>query len=717
MNLIKSTWQNANLRHWVGILGLMALSVFGMNGYHHMGTGLTALLNLLKPAAFDGTVLPIQRVPDWTHLTQAEYTANYKDLPLDKFLNEVPLYNNSDFTFPSSSLVWGNASHNKIRNTKITYPVAYTGDYTLEDTGEGSGSHPAVDIKVLKDTPIHNVANGVVAQSGYSASWGNYVVVKYANVPAPNQAQLTDMYCTYAHMSGAPFVQEGEVLVKNQVIGEVGDTGTATTHHLHFQCDTTEAPWHPYWPFTTAEASKAGYGFFEAVNAGLGLDNLYAYTYNPMQWVQENLDTTVVSVPVSTPQAPAESVPESTPANPVVVETVENFDPIEPVENPAENTLAFYEADLKGPEYIITGDQKEITLQLLDANGNLMNESAFYGEMQVSLSNEAIGNLNDTRLEASDFKNGETALVLYADHAGTVDVMVRVNGQSFTAGTVRFIDQIQPFAKFGVEHDGAFVLKQPEDIRILALDFEGEATPSFRGDGPVELSLLSGKGYFSKATLKRSDFNTGIAHVDFTATSPEDVVIQVTYGTSQVSSKKLQLRLFDDLSENDTSYDAITFLYKKGAITGYPNGTFQPDRAVNRVEALKLAFSGLEVEAMANEASFPDTERNQWYSNYLGSAVQLGVVSGYPDGHFRPLQTVNKVELLKILLTLADIPVNSTVTENPYADVDRSAWYASYVQFAKENNLFPVEGSRFNPSEPMSRREVAEVIYRLIQAL
>lgn len=725
MQKLKSLWLNAHVRHWTGILILMLMSVISVNTFHHAGGNLASLLDLPEHAAFDGTVLPIQKVPDWTHLTSAEYKMNYKDLPLNKFLATAPAYDDAEFTFPSADLVWGNTDHDKIRNTKITYPVAYTGDYKLGDTGEGSGSHPAVDIKVLKDTPIHNVANGVVSQSGYSNSWGYYVVVRHNNVPAPDTGQLTDMFCSYSHMSGAPFVKEGEVLVKNQVIGEVGETGTATTHHLHFQCDNSLAPWHPYWPFTGAGASNAGYSFFEAVNQGLGLDNVYAYTYNPMKWVQDNLNTTVVSVPVQPAPVVVEATPELVPEEvveepePIVeVEVLVEVEPVVELEPEVVDSLvSFFEVAIDGPEFIITGDQKEITLELLDQNGELMGDNPFYGEITVGLSNDEIANLSRTRIKADDFKSGTYDLVLYADHEGELDVLVSINGQTFNAGTIRLINEIAAFGHFGIDHDGTYVPNQAEDITILALDLDGEPTPSFRGDGPVQLSLVSGSGTFSKNVLKRADFNTGVAHVDFTSTGTDKVVIMVTYGTRKETSETLYTQLFDDLSENDSSYEAISYLFEEGAISGYPNGTFQPDRSVNRLEALKLAFASLDVTLSGNETTFPDTERGQWYSEYLGTAVNLGVVAGYPDGTFKPLQTVNKVELLKIILTLADVDIDPVVIGDPYADVSNLAWYVQYVQYAKDNNLFDISGDNFEPGAAMTRREVAEVIYRLIQVL
>lgn len=76
------------------------------------------------------------------------------------------------------------------------------------------------------------------------------------------------------------------------MVARVGMTGLATTPHLHLQIDKSDAPFHPYWPFTTSDSKKAGLGFFDSINAGLGKENAIAYTIHPMNFINMYLGGT-----------------------------------------------------------------------------------------------------------------------------------------------------------------------------------------------------------------------------------------------------------------------------------------------------------------------------------------------------------------------------------------------------------------------------------------
>ncbi|MBU1446549.1 S-layer homology domain-containing protein [Patescibacteria group bacterium] len=170
---------------------------------------------------------------------------------------------------------------------------------------------------------------------------------------------------------------------------------------------------------------------------------------------------------------------------------------------------------------------------------------------------------------------------------------------------------------------------------------------------------------------------------------------------------------------NDVPYDheystPISYLESKNIIQGYEDGTFRPEQTINRVEFLKIVLEGTNVELdISNETGFSDISENDWYAPYLRKAKYEGWVQGYPDRTFRPTQAINKVEALKILgeiqnwdrLDLAEVP------EAAYQDTFRFIWYSPYVYFAKENEMLPKETTLLNPAEEISRGYMSNLMY------
>jgi hypothetical protein len=705
MDKIKELYWNHHIRHWVGILVLMALSVLSVNFHYEAGLLLTSIYDAPEHAPFDGTVMPVQVMPDWSELSGDEYYMDYHELDPDKLIG-IPEYRDDYLTFPTENLVWGNDDHDVIRNAKITYPVPYTGNYELDDCGEGCGSHPAVDIKAPEGTPVYAIANGVAVDAGWSNGFGNSITIKHRDVPDPNGVnQNTTLYSSYSHLS-TYYITENDVVTKGEIIGEIGGTGTATTNHLHFQLDNDNAPWHPYWPFTTAEASAAGYGFWDAVSNGVGMDNVYAYTHNPMDFVYEHMSYVYEETPLVVVEGGGEEEEE------VVVEG--GGEEEEEVESSVV-TIDFDDVEVDAPDMMMIGDKRQIEISLLDSSGDVIEDPGFDGQIEVSVSDDTVAKLNRGYLEAVDFDDGEATLDLYADHEGSTYLSFEIAGHSFYSTYIYMIDDIQPFGQFGIASDGNFTPGIAETIQIQALTLGGEPTPTFNGDGTVEVSVIQGSATLSEDELTKKDFSTGVAEVELTADSDDSVVLKVVYGTKEVESDAIYSQLFTDFDDGDDYYDAVSYLYMKGTVQGYPDGSFKPDVTVSRVEALKFIFSGMDQDVTGGlVVNFNDTSSGQWYSDYLATAYSLGVVQGYNDGSFKPTQGVNRVEFLKMLFTTMDISVDPIVIEDPYGDVNNLSWYAAYVQYAKEKNLFPLAGSNFEPSTPMSRLEIAEVIYRLI---
>lgn len=208
-----------------------------------------------------------------------------------------------------------------LASTANVYTTVYLGNYVAGDFAEGHGSHPGVDmIPITPNDSVFACLDGVVQTAQNKATEGNYVVIKHDNVPDPNNpGAKTTLYSCYLHLS-AYSVTPGQLVSEGDEIGKTGNTGNSTGEHLHFQIDTATALFHPYWPFSFADAKAAGYGFFEAVNNGLGLEAARKYTVDPLPY----LDMVSGLAPTTSSQTIASTVvTPSVPVTPAVAPVVD----------------------------------------------------------------------------------------------------------------------------------------------------------------------------------------------------------------------------------------------------------------------------------------------------------------------------------------------------------------------------------------------------------
>lgn len=178
----------------------------------------------------------------------------------------------------------------------------------------------------------------------------------------------------------------------------------------------------------------------------------------------------------------------------------------------------------------------------------------------------------------------------------------------------------------------------------------------------------------------------------------------------------LEEELFPDVPSDHPNYPAISYLVEIGVIEGYPDGTFKPDQTVNRAELLKILIEeiGVTPDEEVYQNCFPDVA-DDWYAKYVCYAKEQGWVEGYPDLYFRPANTVNKVEALKMLLKVMGYEVEEKgVSSLPYQDTWPAAWYAPYVELAYELGILEEAGNYFSPAAGRTRASICEELFRLL---
>lgn len=95
----------------------------------------------------------------------------------------------------------------------------------------------------------------------------------------------------------------------------------------------------------------------------------------------------------------------------------------------------------------------------------------------------------------------------------------------------------------------------------------------------------------------------------------------------------------------------ISLVVRHGLMEGYPDGTFSPNRAVTREEIAVILQRVLQYEYtdVSKRKSFPDVSDERWSYREIEALIENGILSGYPDGTFRPEQFISRGEMAHLL--------------------------------------------------------------------
>lgn len=92
------------------------------------------------------------------------------------------------------------------------------------------------------------------------------------------------------------------------------------------------------------------------------------------------------------------------------------------------------------------------------------------------------------------------------------------------------------------------------------------------------------------------------------------------------------------------------------AAVGYPDGSFRPDETVSRSEFAKMLASALGLEAASRSTGFSDDgDIPPWAQPSIGQAMSAGILNGYEDGTFRAGQAMTRAEAAAVIFKLLDV--------------------------------------------------------------
>lgn len=228
------------------------------------------------------------------------------------------------------------------------------------------------------------------------------------------------------------------------------------------------------------------------------------------------------------------------------------------------------------------------------------------------------------------------------------------------------------------------------------------------------------------------------------------VVIDPNGGTAKLSgtsfSTKQSFNIYRDYTLTDASRSGYTFygwdLTKSGStyyftamwsryksdvpymlngtdhyayIKGYPNGSFKPTDTITRAEAATIFYRLLTDSTRKAYAttynSFKDVPATAWYNTAVSTMAKLGIVNGGADGYFRPNDPITRAEIAAMIARCDGAYYTGSSTV--FSDT-YGHWAAGYIDRAYELGWINGYGTTYAPDRYISRAETVAVLNRVL---
>lgn len=163
--------------------------------------------------------------------------------------------------------------------------------------------------------------------------------------------------------------------------------------------------------------------------------------------------------------------------------------------------------------------------------------------------------------------------------------------------------------------------------------------------------------------------------------------------------------VFTDYDSESEFNDAIDYVSEHGIVEGYDDGSFKENQSINRAEFTKIVMNAAFLEEDIYGSDCFDDVTDEWYAEYVCTAQRYNIVSGYPDGTFKPGDEISFVEAAKILSVGFFFGI----------DEGTDIWYEPFVEDFAFYRMIPTSITTLD--KKITRGEMVEMIWRIMAVI
>jgi hypothetical protein len=172
---------------------------------------------------------------------------------------------------------------------------------------------------------------------------------------------------------------------------------------------------------------------------------------------------------------------------------------------------------------------------------------------------------------------------------------------------------------------------------------------------------------------------------------------------------------FSDVQPADYFYEAVRWLYCRGAISGYSDGTFRPYNTTTRGQLTKIVVlaEGWPID-LTGAPHFDDVDSFNPFYEYIETAVNREIISGYADRTFRWGNNVTRGQLAKIIVLAQGWPLVNPPAPT-FTDVPTDHPFYQYIETAFLHKAITGYSDRtFRPQNNATRGQISVIVHRAL---
>jgi len=180
-----------------------------------------------------------------------------------------------------------------------------------------------------------------------------------------------------------------------------------------------------------------------------------------------------------------------------------------------------------------------------------------------------------------------------------------------------------------------------------------------------------------------------------------------------------QPKQFTDVPANFWASVPIAALSARGILDGFPDGTFRPNKPITRAEFAEIVRRAFNKPASREALKFNDLKPDYWAVPAINQATQTQFMSGFPNGSFQPNRQIPRLQVLLALATGLNLQPKQPAAQvlNQYQDAEQiPAYAADKIAAALEAGLVLDENNakRLSPEKLATRAEVATLVHKAL---